>query len=203
MEDEEIISQIQKGDKTLIGLIVDRYSQRLLNYLYRLTRDSDDAEDLLQEVFIRFYLNIESYDTTQPFKPWIYKIATNLCYDFFRKKKKVLSLDRSFTSKNNPAAPPLVETIAGTESQPEQELLDKELLEILQKAIESLPEKQKEAFILFHFEKFSYNEIAETLSIPMGTVKSRLYNAYQQVYFNVKKENPEWARIILIVLFMT
>ena len=95
-----------------------------------------------------------------------------------------------------------METVPDKNYQPEDDFLDKELLAELHKQIDNLPDKQKQAFTLYHYDGFSYKEIAETLSIPMSAVKTRLYKAYQRVYFNMKKENELWAIKIFIVLFI-
>ena len=197
--DEILISHIQKGEHSFFDDLVDRYSQKLLNYVYQLTNNSEDSEDLLQEVFIRVFSNIKKFDINKQFKPWVYKIATNICYDYSRKKKKVISLHKNYASEEGSE---LLETIADDAANPEENILNEELLAVLKNAISSLPKKQKEAFVMFHFDNFSYNEIADSLDIPVGTVKSRLFNAYERVYFDVKKENSDWALKILIALIM-
>ncbi len=201
LADEIIIKKINQGDENLFEVLVDRYSEKLLHYVYRMIRSMDDAEDVLQDALIRIYTNLDKFDTSRSFKSWAYKITTNICIDYTRKKKKVVSLDKNYTSNENSSST-LLETIADTEKDPEKKILDEELLEELQKAVNDLPKKHKEAFILFHFDEFSYKDISETLSIPIGTVKSRLFTAYQHVYFQVKREHDTWELRILIIIFM-
>ncbi len=189
LSDEAIIIRIQKGDKEMFAKIVSRYKDRLLNHINRIIRSVDDAEDLLQDMFIKIFNGLNGFDSLRKFKPWAYRIATNVCYDYIKKKPNNVPLDKPLASDNGNDSGTLLDYIGDESSQPEKEFLHKQMIESVWSEVRDLPLKHKEVFLLFHYEKFSYEEIAESLSIPMGTVKSRLHNACKKIFVNLEKEN--------------
>lgn len=184
LSDEAIVRRIQEGDTAMFRVLVQRYSTCLLNYIHRLSGNKTDAEDLLQDVFVRVFNHLGTYDSKRPFRPWVYKVTTNLCYDFLKKRKSDLSLDQALSAGDDPGDASLMDLIPDEQYDPEKLAMRREFRAALEERIETLPHKQKEVFVLFHFEHFAYKEIADTLAVPIGTVKSRLHNACKRVFLD-------------------
>ncbi len=170
--DEELIAEFQAGDDNGFVELVDRYKDRLVNFVYRFLHDMTDAEDLVQETFLKVYKNKHAYREIAKFSTWIYTIAGNLARSELRKRKRrktytmsELSFeDNEFTpvdpDKNTEAI--VFNTYAGEE---------------IHKAINNLGEPFKTIIILRDIQELSYEEISTILDIPMGTVKSRVNRA--------------------------
>jgi len=167
--DELLVEQVKKGNIKAFRDLVKRYERYILNLVYRTIGDTNEAEDIAQEVFIKVYKSIRSFKGESKFSTWISKITVNLCMDKLREKVK--------NKEKN-----IGEEAWNLFSQPESfnpEIMAErhELQETIKKAIESLPDELRVVFALRELESFSYNEIGEMLSIPIGTVESRLYRA--------------------------
>lgn len=164
LPDEDLARAIQRGDARALNTLVERHHASLLGYLYRMTGgDRPLAEDLVQETFLRVLRSIRQYHSAQRFKPWLYTIATNLARDHFK---------RADTRRTDP-----IQT--GTLSlpdpnQPEPTFLAHDDARQVIAALAQLPDLQRETVILRYYQDLSLAEIAETLNIPVGTVKSRL-----------------------------
>lgn len=163
--DEEIASLVQSGDNEIFGVLVERYEEKILRYARRFLLKSE-AEDIVQEVFIKAYVNIKSFDTKRKFSPWIYRIAHNEFINAIKKKSRE-SLLLFFDADTIFPHPVAKETADG-------ELSQREMKEMLEKNLEKIPSKYSEPLILFYFEELSYEEIAEILRIPISTVGVRL-----------------------------
>lgn len=160
-------------ERTFEGL-VQEHKNRIYGYICRLTNDSPDAEDITQEVFIRAYQSMHAFRHDAAVDTWLYRIATNLVIDRFRRAKR---------------APQMVPVIADTEdalgeipasnrdSDPQATAQLTELQKQVQKAIQSLPTKLRSVVVLHDMEGLSYDEVAQAVGCPVGTVKSRLFNA--------------------------
>jgi RNA polymerase sigma-70 factor, ECF subfamily len=163
--DEQLISAVMSGDKSSLEPLVARYHTALLGYLYRLTNGNLPlAEDLVQETFIRV-LRQGSYQAGQPFKPWLYSIATHLAYDAFRSQsnRRMILVDEDTMANWVDPAPG-----------PEQQVQVKAEGEVIAAALARLGDEYRAALLLRFYQGLSLQEIAETLEIPLGTVKSRL-----------------------------
>lgn len=160
-------------ERTFEGL-VQEHKNRIYGYICRLTNDSPDAEDITQEVFIRAYQSMHAFRHDAAVDTWLYRIATNLVIDRFRRAKR---------------APQMVPVVADTEdalgeipasnrdSDPQATAQLSELQKQVQKAIQSLPTKLRSVVVLHDMEGLSYDEVAQAVGCPVGTVKSRLFNA--------------------------
>jgi RNA polymerase sigma-70 factor (ECF subfamily) len=167
--DELLVERIKKGDTEAFRKLVKRYERYILNLVYRTIGDTNEAEDIAQEVFIKVYKNIRSFKGESKFLTWISKITVNLCMDKLREKVK---------NKEENIDEEVWSLFAQHESfNPEVTAERHELQEIIKKAIETLPEELRVVFVLRELENFSYDEISQMLNIPMGTVESRLYRA--------------------------
>ena len=176
LPDEDLMDHVVAGAEAAFVCIVDRYKNRLQNVIYRYIRDYQRSEDLAQEAFVRVYLHRERYRKTGKFSTWIFTIAVNLAKNEIRRKvrlKNVLSLDHLTEIMGSPE--PLLKE---DHQAPTDRLVEKDQTsEVVAKAITKLPEVYREALILRDIEGLTYEEIAEILDIPGGTVRSRINRA--------------------------
>ncbi len=168
LRDEEYAQKAQQGDAEAFGVLVERYQSKLLRYGRRFLSDSSNIEDLVQDSFIRAYEHLRSYDTRQPFSPWMYRIAHNIFVNALRSKSrsKIFSMDLDTL---------IPHAVYDDPSLKERE--QRELKDVLQKGLSQLSPMHREVLILYFEEELSYNEIAEILHVPRGTVGVRLTRA--------------------------
>jgi RNA polymerase sigma factor (sigma-70 family) len=161
--DEQLAQQLQRGDRGGLNTLVERHYDPLLGYLYRMTRgDRSLAQDLAQETFLRALRGISGYAYPRPFKPWLYAIATNLTRNHYT------SADLRRTDNT------VEDEEYGAEDTPDAALLERAEAEAVIRALDMLPERQREVIILYFYQSLPLQAIAEALDIPLGTVKSRL-----------------------------
>lgn len=160
VEDPDLIEGAKRGKVEAYNVLVSRWEKRVFNYLLRLVGDREDAMDLSQEVFLKAYLNLKRLEDRNRFAPWLFRIAHNEAYSHLRRKRPQTEWD-----------PQTAEVAPFNRTAP----LDTALA--VRKALELLPDEQKEAVVLKIYEGFKFEEIAEILSCPVSTVKSRLYTA--------------------------
>ncbi len=167
--DEELIARFQQGDVQAFDLLVRRYKDQLLNFIYRFVGNRTDAEDIVQETFLRVYKNKHYYKEIAKFSTWVYTIAGNLAKTELRRRKrhKIFSVSNFVNEERDYDIP-------DENRNPEQEVDGTIKEDIIQKAIEKLPPKFKEVIILRDVQGFAYEEISQILNIPLGTVKSRV-----------------------------
>jgi len=174
--DEELILYFQEGDVYAFEQIVHRYKEPLVNFIYHFLGDRSNAEDVVQETFIRVYKNKHLYRNIAKFSTWIYTIASNLAKTELRRRRRrrILSISQMGFDDKDYDLPDHVKTPEG--------IVDGEMKEsIIREAIEKLPAKFKEVVILRDVQEFSYEEISEILDIPIGTVKSRVNRGRQRL----------------------
>jgi RNA polymerase sigma-70 factor (ECF subfamily) len=188
--DKELMELIQSGDEKAFTELVARYQDRLLNFVGRIVIDQETAEELIQETFLRIYNQKQSYTPEYAVSTWIYTIALNLARSELRKRKlrRFLSLD--FLKEESDVE------VAGRSTG-----IGEGLGPILAKAIESLPEDYKTAFVLCDIQRLPYQQIAEILRVPVGTVKSRINRAramlrdklkpYKEIYYELSRGIPQ------------
>jgi RNA polymerase sigma-W factor len=176
--DSILINQAKSGDDQAYDKLLNKYRNSVYNLVYRMVRDIEEAEDLTQEAFIKAFNSLAQFNEEYAFSTWLYKIATNNCIDFFRKRKlQTLSLDKPIQYKDSE----IHHEIPDPELNPEKNILASERSSIIREAIETLPEKYYTAIILRHTEEKSYEEIAEILHLPIGTVKARIFRAREML----------------------
>lgn len=166
------IREVLKGERDAFAEIVELYKDKVYLICYRMLGNTHEAEDLTQETFLRAYVNIDRYNINRKFSTWIYRIATNLCIDRIRKKKPDFSLDAQIKGTDGLT---MYSQLSSPRSLPEDEVVEMEIQDIVQKAIMNLPEKYRTVVVLKYIEELSLQEIAEILEMPIGTVKTRLY----------------------------
>ncbi|UCF63064.1 MAG: sigma-70 family RNA polymerase sigma factor [bacterium] len=169
VSDEQLIAKFQLGDLQAYDILVRRYKDQLLNFVYRFVGNRTDAEDIVQETFLRVYKNKHMYKEIAKFSTWVYTIAGNLAKTELRRRKrhKIFSVSNFVNEEKDYDIP-------DQDHSPEKKV-DSAIQEgIIQKAIEKLPAKFKEVIILRDIQGFAYEEISQILNIPLGTVKSRV-----------------------------
>jgi RNA polymerase sigma-70 factor (ECF subfamily) len=159
------------GDKDSYGRLVDSYSERIINYLARMTGSRYDAEELAQDAFVRAYFALHSYRPQYRFSTWLFKIATNLCINYLKKHKRFAHVD---DYQDQDGRPLWVMPDPSSYGNPSLEAERRELGREIQEAVNQLPSAYRIVVILRHIHGLSYQEIAEVTDLPMGTVKSRL-----------------------------
>jgi RNA polymerase sigma-70 factor (ECF subfamily) len=169
--DAEIIEQARKGDPAAWEKLVIRHSKRIYNLCYRFVGRMDQAEDLTQEVFIKVFRNLSSYNPeTGQFVTWIMSVGRNLLIDHYRHSKD----DRATVSADENEEFSLLDTVPSNQPSPQSELEREERATVLRGALRRLPPQLREAVILRDLEELTYEEIGEILKVPEGTVKSRI-----------------------------
>jgi len=178
MTDEEIASKVQTGDTESFGIIVERYAPKITRYARKFLSHIQDIEDLVQEVFLKAYANILSYDAKMKFSPWLYRIAHNEFVNALKKKTRLplplFELDVLFPHL------PAKETA-------DSETNEREIKLMLKDYLDQISPKYREVLVLYYFQELDYQEIAEILHIPVSTVGVRLNRAKFILKNNFKK----------------
>ncbi len=178
LTDEELIEMIKGGSIELFEVIVKRYQKKLVNYIYRMINDFESAMELCQEVFIKVYNSLDKYNPSFKFTTWIHRISSNATIDWMRKKKiDAYSID----SNEDDDSPSLSSQIPSTELSPLQTLEMDQLQGRIEAAIEELPYIYKQLIVLRHINELSYEEIAEAVDLPLGTVKNRIFRGREML----------------------
>jgi len=157
---------------------VDAYSERILNYLARMTGNRYEAEDLAQETFIRAYCALESYKQEYKFSTWLFRIAHNQCINYLKKRSRIVHVD---DYRNEDDEPAWVLADDRPDNDPVHATSQRELQVEVQAAINELAPVYRTVVILRHVHGLSYQEIAEVVDVPIGTVKSRLGRGRSQL----------------------
>ena len=171
--DEALALQVQGGDTQAFGEIVKRYEAKLLRYARKYFFSSEDAQDLVQDIFLKAYENIQSFDASRRFSPWVYRVAHN---EFVNELKKKQTRKPFFSIDFDTMFPHL----AAAETA-DSMTLARDTKEILEKYLDKLDVKYKEPMLLYYVEEMDYKEIAEILHIPVSTVGVRLNRARTQL----------------------
>jgi RNA polymerase sigma-70 factor (ECF subfamily) len=177
-EDLAAIRAVLAGDREAFRGLVDRHAKSILNLAYRMTGNAADAEDLTQESFLQAYARLRDFRPGARFHPWIYTIALNLCRSHLRRRTLRRWLMPEPPREPEHQAPPEPRAPA---PDPEQALLGVEAERCLAEAVAALPAKYREVFVLRQSRGMRYEEIAERLGLPLGTVEARLFRARRRV----------------------
>ena len=177
----------RSGDRVAFAGLVDLYKDKMFHLGYRMLGSPHEAEDVVQETFLRVYTNLDRYDENQKFSTWIYRIATNLCIDRLRKRKASYSLDAEMPDGEGADWYSLLPSQQAT---PEEESMLTETQENIRKAINTLPEKYKSVVILRYLQDMSLQEIGDVLDMPVTTVKTRVHRGRE---FLRKKLQSEYG----------
>ncbi|MBU0984118.1 MAG: sigma-70 family RNA polymerase sigma factor [candidate division Zixibacteria bacterium] len=176
MQDDEstIIAEALAGSQKAYTLLVERHRAAIFHIINRIVRNQEAANDLVQETFMKAFASLASYRSEYRFSTWLYKIAANSSIDFLRKKRiQALSLDRPIETPNGA----MEIEVADYSYHPGRDYERKQQRFSIEEAISSLPAKYREVIVYRHKEDKSYEEIADSLGIPVGTVKARIFRA--------------------------
>ncbi len=177
-QDLKTIRRCKRGEEAAFAEILKRYRGPIYNLCYRMSRNAEDARDLAQEVFIKVFSLLDRFDESYAFSSWLFRIATNHCIDHLRRNRlRFLSLDGGVGQDGEEYELQLPDSGPG----PDTVLQRKEALARLDEVIGDLPPHYRVITLLRHDQQLSYEEIAETLSLPLGTVKARIHRARQQI----------------------
>lgn len=179
--DVQLMLDVKAGDTTSFELLLQRYRSPLINFLYRMVRDREQAEDLAQEVFLRVYRAREEYVPSAKFTTWLFRIATNLALNSVRDnrhRKMEVSIDAPITADAEDGDEKPFE-VADKHPDIEQHLVEEARKKMIRRAIEKLPEKQRAAVLLHKYQELDYGEIAKILSCSESALKSLLFRAYE------------------------
>ena len=188
--DERLIERYQQGDREVLELLIRRYRQELFHFLVRFLANRAAAEDIFQETFLQVHNSADSFDVNRRFKPWLFTIAANKARDFMRKRRRrpTVPLDAQVRDADGSR---FVDLMEADLPMPDERMDRAELAERVRQAVEDLPDHLREILLLAYFQQFSYNEIAEALAIPLGTVKSRLHAAVAAFAKKWEAANPD------------
>jgi len=179
--DVQLMLDVKAGDEQSFELLLRKYRTPLVNFLYRMVRDTAIAEDLAQEVFLRVYRARQQYAPSAKFTTWMFRIATNLALNSVRdnrRRKMEISMDQSVDTGEDEQKPLEVPDRAPSV---EQELVARCRADMILKAIHSLPEKQRAAVLLHKYQELDYDEIARVLECSESALKSLLFRAYESL----------------------
>jgi len=175
--DEELLAAHIEGDSGAFSELMDRYKNDLLHFLIRFVGSTASAEDVFQDTFLQIHISAETFDPSRRFKPWLFTIAANKGRDWHRKhsKRTVLSLSQDIGGDGEGTR--FIDLMEADQELPDATLLDSEQKDSIRNTVNELPSHLREILLLSYFQQMSYVQIADSLQIPLGTVKSRLHAA--------------------------
>ena len=175
---------IHEKDQQAYAKLMDRYRDSIYFMLLKMVNNKDDADDLTIEAFGKAFKNLHQYTPNYAFSTWLFKIASNNCIDFIRKKKKnMLSIDRRY--ENDEGGERSID-LKSEFLDPEEKMMKKQKIKVMREVVEKLKPRYRTLVELRYFKEYSYEEIAEQLDIPLGTVKAQLFRAREFLY-NIMK----------------
>lgn len=173
-----MIGRLKENDDSAFRSLFEEYKRLVFHMAYRLTGNVHEAEDVVQEVFIKIHRGIKGFRQECSLKTWILKITINLCRNYYRRKRLFSFLSLSRGSQGDEEDPPFE---ISTQEDPSETVFHRQRLEILNKAMEGLPRRQREVFIMKHLEEMKIREIAEVLGCSEGAVKAHLFKAIHRL----------------------
>lgn len=182
ISDHELVARAQKGSQAAYRELLGRYQRPVFSLIYRMVRDREQAEDLSQETFVRVFNHIDRYDPKFKFSSWIFKIATNLTIDAMRKKEpQTVSIDGSRYAETSDEVEATTITVESGDENPEELLEAKQLGDEIERAIGKLRPEYRTAILLRHVDGREYQEIAEIMALPLGTVKTYIHRGRNEL----------------------
>ena len=185
--DPELVSLALLGEERAFRELVERYRARIYTFILRIVKDREEASDIAQEAFIKVYSSLQSYDPARNFSSWLFKIAQNISIDYLRKRHpEEISIHAAFETKDGEVSLQL----PSRELEPDRELEGMEVHEAIEVAVSDLDPIPRSAILLRHVEGRTYEEIAEILGVPLGTVKTHIFRARRLLRARLKKLLP-------------
>jgi RNA polymerase sigma factor (sigma-70 family) len=181
LEDFDLIDRaVKEKDQQAYATLMKRYKKAVYFMILKMIRDTDDAEDLTMEAFAKAFRNLHKFKKDYTFSTWLFRIATNNAIDFIRKKKlKTMSLNNTLTDDGGNSVNIDVED---DDNNPQDEYIKSQRIEMVRIFVDKLPAKYRKLVKLRYFDELSYDEIAEELSKPLGTVKAQLHRSRELLY---------------------
>ena len=180
--DPELVALCRRGDERAAAELLRRFERPVFSLIYRMVRDRELAEDLAQEAFVRAFHNLRRYDPSYKFSSWLFKVAYNLTIDHLRKKRldtvSIHGSPAAVTSELQEATSIVLES---GDERPDEELDSRDIGSEIESAIAGLREEYRSAILLRHVEGRSYEEIAEIMDVPLGTVKTYIHRARKEL----------------------
>lgn len=187
LQDYTLVQNAIKGDQRSYAELMGRYRDAIYFMLLKMVNNKIDAEDLTIEAFGKAFRNLSQYSPSFAFSTWLFKIASNNCIDFLRKKKNdVISLDNTTENSDQDQAIPLAANVLD----PEEELIKEQKETVMRIIVTKLKPRYRNLIELRYFKEFSYEEISQELDLPIGTVKAQLFRARELLY-NIIKNSQE------------
>jgi RNA polymerase sigma-70 factor (ECF subfamily) len=190
VSDSELLQRYRQGDEQAFHEIVSRYKNSLYAFLRRFVNHEDVVEDVFQETFLQLYVSQDSFDTNRPLRPWLFTIAANKAKDALRKMQRQSSMGMgAIADAGDFSVDEVVNILTSYETTPDDEVSAEETARRVRQVVAEMPDNLRGILVLAYFEQFSYKHMAEILSIPIGTVKSRLHTAVVHFMKKWKAEN--------------
>lgn len=185
-EDVELIRRCLANDQAAYGQLLARYRRQVLALVWRMVSNREEAQDLAQEAFIRAFRSLHTFDPSRSFAAWLFRITTNLCVDHYRKRK----LDTvSLVQASGPDREERTLEIRSETAGPDEVYADRQHAERLDQLVKSLPAPYRIVVLLRHQSDMAYEEIAEALNLPLGTIKARLHRAHKMLREKLERIN--------------
>lgn len=185
-EDQALVEKAKKGDQKAYAALMERYKVPIHFMILKMVNNKEDADDLTIEAFGKAFSNLEKYNPNFAFSTWLFKIAVNNAIDFIRKKRlNTLSMDKPINSEDGTE---FSLNIASSRLDPEEEYIKSQRKKLTNEVVDKLMPKYRSLIKLRYFDEYSYDEISQELSLPLGTVKAQLFRAKELLY-NILKTN--------------
>ena len=187
-KDIELVERAKKGDQLAYGELLERYRDAIYFMLLKMVNSPVDAEDLTIEAFGKAFKNIDQYTPNFAFSTWLFKIATNNCIDFIRKKRAShISIDQTIDGEDSLAPSTM---IPSDDPDPETYMINQQKIKHMRKVVSRLKPRYRQLVELRYFKEYSYDEIAVELDIPIGTLKAQLFRT-RELLLNILNRSPE------------
>ena len=177
-----VVAQVLAGDRDAFRALVDAHSRSIFNLAYRMTGNQEDADEVVQETFLRAYKNLDKFELRSKFSTWVYRIAVNRCLDMLEKKK----ITGDYTISDDPDPEENTVQVASTDAGPERQLLSREANEKIATAMKLLTPTERIAFTLRHMEGKSIEEISQALKVKENAAKNTIFRAVKKLRVNLE-----------------
>lgn len=180
LEDFELVRQAKNGEQKAFTALMQRYRTPIYHMMYRMIKSKEDADDLTQEAFTKAFKKIATFDPKFAFSTWLFRIASNNCIDFIRKKKLILlSIDEKIDEDSSST---FSSNLKSSNLDPEEQVIKQQRIILIRNLMKHLSERYRLMIELRYFEEMTYNEISKELGVPLGTVKAQLHRAKEILY---------------------
>ena len=188
-EDFALVVRAREGDdEKAYAELMERYRKSIYFMVFKMLNKEEESEDLTIEIFAKAFININKYSPDFAFSTWLFRIATNHCIDYIRKKKlNTTSIDEKLRTSEGDE---LGFQIMDTNLNPHETAVNKQKIELVRMVVQNLPEKYRRLVMLRYFRELAYDEIATELNIPIGTVKAQLFRA-REILFKLMKDKRD------------